>query len=217
MENQEMEMNDFYKNYKKTESKLQSYTAPKDAFEDDLGLNNAGEDELLKATNKRRIANREDDYKKKRYRPLSPERFDPLKDFDKLPDSKARTYGDIMLEQNLENERKDLLKQQSQKKKEQINIINNIENSNITVNSLSNNDKVRNSKLENDQISSTSGSSHATKVSKTSEWDKLEKQNKWETPGVVQGRTLEGMTTPRRKRWDLTPVGENIQTPKSEF
>lgn len=141
-----------------------------------------------------------------------------MKDFDKLPDSRARTYGDIMLEQNLENERIDLIRQQNQKSKEQINNINNINSiaNNIESNNL-NNASYKKSRLDTDQISSTSGSSNVTKNSKTSEWDKLEKQNKWETPKPAPGHTLEGMITPRRRRWDLTPVGDNGQTPKSNF
>jgi len=188
-------------------------------------MNQSGtaEDELFKATNKRKIINREDDYKKKRFRPLSPERFDPLKDFDKLPDVKARTYGDIMLEQNLENERIDLLKQQTQRKKEQINNIsssgNNINGLNNIVDTSNNSSfSGKQARLDSDHASVTSETSHATKASKGSEWDKLERQqNKWETPKPIPGSTLEGMLTPRRKRWDLTPAGDNVQTPKSNF
>ena len=201
---------------------MRSYTAPKDVLEEDINQDNTAEDALFKASNKRKIINREDDYKKKRYRPLSPERFDPLKDFDKLPDSKARTYGDIMLEQNLENERIDLVRQQMHRNKDQINNINNI-NSNVTNNIESNNNfanaqnHTKQSRLDSDQFSETSDTSHASKASKGSEWDKLEKQNKWETPKPVPGSTLDGMLTPRRKRWDLTPVGENAQTPRSIY
>ncbi len=188
-------------------------------------MNQSGtaEDELFKATNKRKIINREDDYKKKRFRPLSPERFDPLKDFDKLPDVKARTYGDIMLEQNLENERIDLLKQQTQRKKEQMNNIsssgNNINGLNNIVDTSNNSSfSGKQARLDSDHASVTSETSHATKASKGSEWDKLERQqNKWETPKPIPGSTLEGMLTPRRKRWDLTPAGDNVQTPKSNF
>lgn len=202
------------RNKKLRESKIHSITAPKDAFDD---LDSSGQDDLFKASNSRKIANREDDYKKKRYRPLSPERFDPLKDFDKLPDSKSRTYGDIMLEQTLENERMDLMKQQLQKKKEAINNISSASN----IDTLNNNNYVTNkkSRLESDALSATSASSKATKTSKTnSDWDKLEKANKWETQNATPNKaTVEGMITPRRKRWDLTPVGEGGVTPNGKY
>ena len=187
------------------ESKLSSYTAPKEALED---IAAEGEDELFKAQNKRIIKNREDDYKRKKYvRQLSPPRFDPLKDFDKMPDTKSRTYGDIMLEQNLENERIDLMKQQLQKKKEMIN--------NINPNSIDKNYNNKKSRLDLDQLSATSGSSNNTKVSKNSEWDKIDRNTKWEnSAAITPGRTpLDGGATPRRKRWDLTPVGQDAQTP----
>ena len=58
----------------------------------------------------KKIAEREDKYlQRKRQRMISPERHDPFKDMDKTPDINSRTYGDIMAEQKLENERQDIM------------------------------------------------------------------------------------------------------------
>jgi splicing factor 3B subunit 1 len=76
------------------------------------------EDTLYKRTNERTIASRESDYqKRKRLRETSPERYDPLKDFDREPDANARNYSQIMLERIKENERQEILRKQVADKK----------------------------------------------------------------------------------------------------
>jgi splicing factor 3B subunit 1 len=71
------------------------------------------EDNLYKRINERTIANRESDYqKRKRQRGTSPERYDPLKDFDREPDANSRNYSQIMLERIKENERQEILRKQ---------------------------------------------------------------------------------------------------------
>ncbi len=148
-----------------------------------------GEDELLKRSNQRKIVNREDDYRRKRLRGgPSPERYDPLKDFDRTPDSNVRTYKDIMLEQFAEKEKNELIRQQVGKK-----IIS---------------DKKQ--KLDDDTssvISEKSTVSNQTKLTNKSDWDRVS-ERKWDNESLAE--------TPRRKRWDLTPV-EGDSTPRGKF
>jgi hypothetical protein len=147
-----------------------------------------GEDELLKRSSQRKIISREDDYRKKRLRGgPSPERYDPLKDFDRTPDSNVRTYKDIMIEQLAEKEKTELLRQQVGKK-----IIS---------------DKKQ--KLDDDTrsvISEKSSTSNQTKLTNKSDWDKVS-ERKWESESLAE--------TPRRKRWDLTPV-DGETTPRGK-
>jgi splicing factor 3B subunit 1 len=76
------------------------------------------EDELFKRTKERTIANRESEYnQRKRLRETSPDRYDPLKDFDRNPEPNARTYSQIMQERMRENERQEILRKQIADKK----------------------------------------------------------------------------------------------------
>ena len=195
-------------NTNKQTSKLTSYTAPKESF-DEIA---AGEHEdPFKESYRNRISIREDDYHKKRYRPLSPPRFDPLKDFDKMPETNVRTYKDIMLEQKLQNEKNEMMRQNTKQKQNKIN-----ETENIS--SLKYPEKK--SKIDSDSISVTSESSNVTKLTNNKtesiDWDILEKKeekeiskgvdpSKWETPGYAT----------RRKRWDMTPAGDEMITLRS--
>lgn len=185
--------------------KLKSYTAPQDAFEDiSAGVH---EDPFQQAYN-RQIGAREDEYHKKRYRALSPVRHDPLKDFDKAPDSNARTYKDIMREQKIQRENAELLKQQNKKTLEaemQSNL-------NSQINNIQPN-YGKKQRIDSDAISTTSENSNVTKLT-TSDWEKPDKPvvKKWDTPTK---RDLQAMT-PRRKRWDLTPLGDEV-TPRGKI
>lgn len=188
---------------------MTGYAAAKDLVMEDI---NAGphDDSLNFATNQRQISKRESDYQgKKRMRNLSPDRHDPLKDFGKAPDPTSRTYKDIILEQSLENERQGILKeaqkQSETKKKEKEKEKNQFDNGN--------------KKQKSDNTSIASGGSNTTKLtnksqSQQSEWDKIDKtpnpNSKWDTP-VRNDNNLLG--SQRRKRWDLTPVGDLDATP----
>jgi len=179
-------------------TKLTSFTAPKEAFDEVA----AGEhDDPFKDAYRNRISSREDDYHKKRYRQMSPPRYDPLKDYDKLPESNARTYKDIMLEQKIQNEKNELMNKKSSQKP-----IKQGESDNIKL-------PDKKTKIDRDSISVTSESSNVTKLtnnkSETFDWDLLDKKeniiegisnSKWETPGYAT----------RRKRWDMTPAGDNM-------
>jgi hypothetical protein len=148
-----------------------------------------GEDELLKRSNQRKIVSREDDYRKKRLRGgPSPERYDPLKDFDRTPDSNVRTYKDIMLEQMAEKEKTELLRQQVGKKI-------------ISDKKQTYDDDTRS------VISEKSTTSNQTKLTNRSDWDKLS-ERKWDSDSQA--------VTPRRKRWDLTPV-DGEATPRGNY
>lgn len=188
---------------------LKNYTAPSEAFEEIK----AGEHEdPFQQAYDRRISTREDDYHKKRYRALSPTRFDPLKDFDKAPDSNSRTYKDIMLEQKLSNERVEMLKKNTRKIP-------------INQNNIMDFDGVKKQRLDNDNLSAHSGvseNSNITKMTKThSDWDNLDKKenNIQSTSRTVKkwDSTPDPMNmTPRKRRWDLTSAGDDM-TPRSKI
>jgi hypothetical protein len=142
----------------------------------------SGTQEDLLNMNRNRISTRETDYHKKRYRPLSPARHDPLKDFNS---SNTRTYKDIMLEQKILNEKNDLIRQT--KKNQDI-------NSGI---------KDKKMRLDSDVMSVKSETSNATKLTNTMDWDSLEKTEK-----EKKGPGMSKWDTPTRKRrWGMTPVG----------
>lgn len=202
---EDIESEDFsFNNNKSKQSKLTGYTAPKDLIMDEI-MAGPHDDSLNQATKLRQIASRETTYQgKKRMRNLSPERHDPLKDFDKAPDPNARTYKDVILEHSLENERQNIIKEaqrQSEVKKK---------------------DKEKNiveskKKQKNDNSSIVSGGSNTTKLTNKSiksEWDKIDKtpnpNSKWDTP-VRNDNNL--LSSQRRKRWDLTPVNDVEATP----
>jgi splicing factor 3B subunit 1 len=71
-------------------------------------------------TKPKRIADREDDYKKRRLgRQLSPERNDAFTMGDKTPDARVRTYADVMREQMLQREQANTIQNIIDKQKEQ--------------------------------------------------------------------------------------------------
>ena len=151
----------------------------------------------------RKIAEREDRYHQRRMnRALSPERVDAFK-----PDKAAvkgalvpqkRTYYDIITEQNLENERAEVLRRVAQREEEE---------------KRDQAERLKRPRL-NDDTTST-GSVTLKRHAQPSDWDKHEagpvKQQvkesarvstKWDTPRRTPA--MEG-ATPRRNRWDLTP------------
>ncbi len=78
-----------------------SYTAPREIMEE---VKNAGDHEEVMPRRTITVADRESDYVKRRYlHQLSPERVDAFA--DKTPDLNKRRFGDIMTENQIENER----------------------------------------------------------------------------------------------------------------
>jgi len=93
-----------------------SFTAPKDAF---VGIPEPTDDALLEKTKSRTIADREDSYRaKRRNRLISPERVDAFQtDGNEKENPNARSYKEIMQEQQLAREEKEV-KQKNWKENE---------------------------------------------------------------------------------------------------
>ena len=174
------------------------YTAPKEFIEE---MQHAGEHEDPLIQKSRRIADREDDYQKRRIRMISPPRHDPLKDMDKTPDVNSRTFADIMTEQQLENERQEMARRIAKQKEEQ---------------------KKRMAEMKGDakpteRISEISMSKNSVSTSASSNWEKAEKasgfsSSKWDTPSRIEE------TPGRRNRWDMaTPSADIDATPGRKF
>ncbi len=215
--------NNEYTNYIKTEedieneqptfnkpkkAKLTGYTAPQDLIMEDIE-SGPHEETLNLESKKRQIATRESEYQgKKRLRNLSPKRADPwAKNSGKESEENTRTYKDIVMEQRLENDRQNYLKeaqrQYEAKKKEK--------------------EREKKQQLEHkkkqksDNASVASSDSNTTKLtnqSMKSEWDQVDKpstsSSKWDTP-VRNENNLQ--SSQRRKRWDLTPINDPEATP----
>jgi splicing factor 3B subunit 1 len=144
-----------------------------------------------------RIADRENDYRKRRFdRMLSPERGDA---FDGT--TPQRSYKDIMQSQRLESERNDVLRKIQKKQQEEEEL-----------------------KKLNDQATSSSGkgdesdaaSTTATRRRKRMRWDdpgsagetKTDSESEWDTASEASTATTSAATaaTPSRaSRWDATP------------
>ncbi|KAI9582133.1 splicing factor 3B subunit 1 [Glossina fuscipes] len=86
--------------------KRASYTAPKYLLKDAV----RGKEDVDALADRRRgtIADREEEYKKRRRAIISPDRADPFADGGKTPDIGSRTYTDIMREQMLKGEENEL-------------------------------------------------------------------------------------------------------------
>jgi hypothetical protein len=150
--------------------------AQKDIIEDEQKMGHHDE-ELFRRTKERTIVNRQDEYQqRKRQRASSPERHDPLKDIDGIPEPNARTYQQVMMERIRENKQQEMLRKQAPER--------NVDNSapiGVKKQKIDDNTSVR------------------TKL--TTEWDKLDDN----TSGTSQSSNVDLSATPRRKRWDLTP------------
>ena len=207
---EDKEDDDNYVPKKPGKQKLTSYTAPKEVMDDIMAGHH---DDPFADAKMKKIAEREDKYHaRKRLRQLSPERHDPLKDSDKTPNPNARTYKEIMMEQALENQQKNILKQISKVQEDALKI--------------SQDKKPVQSRRTDDSKSVISSNTQTTKLTKNippptnnnngftksaaSDWDKIEKisssSSKWDTP--TRNNNLENtpVTPGRRKRWDLTPM-----------
>jgi len=97
---------------------LSSYTAPKHLLESRPKAEAKEEADPFQEFKRKTVAEREDEYRARwRKRKLSPPRVMAFgKDATKPPDKQARTYREIMMEQQLEKEKADLLRKIQKKK-----------------------------------------------------------------------------------------------------
>uniref|UniRef100_A0A8C6KUU7 Splicing factor 3b subunit 1 n=1 Tax=Nothobranchius furzeri TaxID=105023 RepID=A0A8C6KUU7_NOTFU len=134
-----------------------------------------------------KIAEREDDYKgRRRQRIISPERLDPFADGGKTPDPKiqVRSYVDVMMEQNLSKEEREIRQQLAEKAKS---------GDLKAVNGSAAAQAKR--KRRWDQTADQTPSNATPK--KISSWDQADASA--ETPGHTPAHT------PSNSRWDETP------------
>eukprot|EP00730_Choanoeca_flexa_P013720 TRINITY_DN5630_c0_g1_i1.p1 TRINITY_DN5630_c0_g1~~TRINITY_DN5630_c0_g1_i1.p1 ORF type:complete len:1239 (+),score=416.89 TRINITY_DN5630_c0_g1_i1:132-3848(+) len=140
------------------------------------------------------IADRESDYQKqRRNRLISPERVDPFaEDDDDDGNSKARTYTDIMQDQQLESERKTLLMKAKKAAEEGTLIINPSEPSNTAKRPASDWDSAS-------EVSDTGSSNWGATPARTDTGGDTPSSSRWDAP------------TPSRKksRWDETPKADS--------
>ncbi|KAM7104293.1 LOW QUALITY PROTEIN: splicing factor 3B subunit 1 [Molossus nigricans] len=148
-----------------------------------------------------KIADREDEYKKhRRTMIISPERLDPFADGGKTPDPKmnARTYMDVMREQHLTKEEREIRQQLAEKAKAgELKVVNGAAAS----------QPPSKRKRRWDQ---TADQTPGATPKKLSSWDQAETPGhtpslRWdETPGRAKGSETPG-ATPGSKIWDPTP------------
>ncbi|XP_060636999.1 splicing factor 3B subunit 1 isoform X1 [Anolis sagrei] len=147
-----------------------------------------------------KIADREDEYKnRRRMMIISPERLDPFADGGKTPDPKmnARTYMDVMREQHLTKEEREIRQQLAEKAKAgELKV----------VNGASSQPPSKRKRRWDQTADQTPG----TTPKKLSSWDQAETPGhtpslRWdETPGRAKGSETPG-ATPGSKIWDPTP------------
>ncbi|TKS67867.1 Splicing factor 3B subunit 1 [Collichthys lucidus] len=136
-----------------------------------------------------KIAEREDEYKaRRRQMIISPERLDPFADGGKTPDPKlqVRSYVDVMLEQNLSKEEREIRLQLAEKAKA---------GDLKAVNGSAASQAATKRKRRWDQTADQTPSNSTPK--KMSSWDQADSTA--ETPGHTPAHT------PSNSRWDETP------------
>ncbi|XP_053554533.1 splicing factor 3B subunit 1 isoform X1 [Bombina bombina] len=156
-----------------------------------------------------KIADREDEYKKhRRMMIISPERLDPFADGGKTPDPQinARTYKDVMREQHVTKEEREIRQQIAEKAKSgELKVVN---GSAASAASQAAKRKRRWDQTADQNQTPTPGST----PKKMSSWDQAEvtpghtpSSLRWdETPGRSKGSETPG-ATPGSKIWDPTP------------
>uniref|UniRef100_W5M8F5 Splicing factor 3B subunit 1 n=1 Tax=Lepisosteus oculatus TaxID=7918 RepID=W5M8F5_LEPOC len=158
-----------------------------------------------------KIAEREDEYKaRRRQMIISPERLDPFADATggKTPDPKlqARTYMDVMREQHLTKEEKEIRQQLAEKAKS---------GDLKAVNGSAASQAAAKRKRRWDQTADQTPGSASTTPKKASSWDQADtasetpghtpSQSRWdETPGRARGSETPG-ATPSTRMWEPTP------------
>jgi splicing factor 3B subunit 1 len=93
-----------------------SITAPRELLNDVPG--DDSNPDPFAATRRPTIESRQSEYHQRRQRIISPERVDPFAASDKTPAESARSYADVLREQELERERQAVLRAIAQKRKE---------------------------------------------------------------------------------------------------
>ncbi|KAJ1560444.1 hypothetical protein HK405_007072, partial [Cladochytrium tenue] len=116
----EMDTDDVYASKSKG---INSYSAPKDIMQDVIGDDpGATADPFEGKSNSRKVIDREDDYRKQRFnRQLSPERVDAFRTNGTGAagkDGEARSYAEVIRENEIEREHERTLKRVQEKKKE---------------------------------------------------------------------------------------------------
>ena len=158
-----------------------SYNAPKEVYED---LPESQTDPFAD-TKTKRISEREDEYHSRRFaRMLSPERADPFA----KEEVESRSYVDVMKENQLDKEQRELLYKMKEKEKEE----------------------KGKEKAEDSTPRTRSSRWDQTPVDKKSEWDDAD------TKGVKKSRwdqTPVAAATPSNSSWDQTPKATD-QTPR---
>uniref|UniRef100_A0A3B5R5J4 Splicing factor 3B subunit 1 n=1 Tax=Xiphophorus maculatus TaxID=8083 RepID=A0A3B5R5J4_XIPMA len=154
-----------------------------------------------------KIADREDEYKaRRRQMIISPERLDPFADGGKTPDPKlqVRSYVDVMMEQNLSKEEREIRLQLAEKAKS---------GDLKAVNGSAASQAAAKRKRRWDQTADQTPSNSTPK--KLSSWDQADtpghtpahtpSNSRWdETPGRPKGSETPG-ATPSTRMWDPTP------------
>jgi len=99
--------------------KLASYTAPKEVYSHLASVDDEDEDPFEGRSGSKAIADREDDYHKRRNnRVLSPSRQDPFAKNQGEAGSESRSYAEVMKEAELEREQQRVMQKIAEKKKE---------------------------------------------------------------------------------------------------
>uniref|UniRef100_A0A8C8K735 Splicing factor 3B subunit 1 n=1 Tax=Oncorhynchus tshawytscha TaxID=74940 RepID=A0A8C8K735_ONCTS len=146
-----------------------------------------------------KIAEREDEYKaRRRQMIISPERLDPFADGGKTPDPKlqSRSYMDVMKEQHLTKEEKEIRQQMAEKAKTgDLKAVNGSAASQAAAAAAAAKRKRRWDQTAEKQDQSGTPSNAGT-PKKMSSWDQADQA---QTPGHTPGHT------PSNSRWDETP------------
>uniref|UniRef100_A0A8D3E442 Splicing factor 3b subunit 1 n=1 Tax=Scophthalmus maximus TaxID=52904 RepID=A0A8D3E442_SCOMX len=159
-----------------------------------------------------KIAEREDEYKSRRRQMIiSPERLDPFADGGKTPDPKmqVRSYVDVMLEQNLSKEEREIRLQLAEKAKSgDLKVVNGSAAAQAAAAAAATKRKRRWDQTADQQTPSN------TTPKKMSSWDQADTRHtpghtpsnsRWdETPGRPKSSETPG-ATPSTRMWDPTP------------
>ncbi|KAJ3036719.1 Splicing factor 3B subunit 1 [Rhizophlyctis rosea] len=203
--------------------KLSSYTAPKEAFREIADMEE-DHDPMADIRPSRRIADRESEYHARRLnRQLSPERVDAFS--GKPGGAEARTYSEVMREQELNKEEERVRRAVQEKAREEEARLKEMAESGELQKQAQVQAQVAAAKAKAKEAAESNGTAkkrrwdqEAPSGEKTSEWEEDErpaaKSSRWdETP-----KPADEAATPARKRnrWDQTPAASAWDaTPKA--
>mmetsp|Transcript_36453 Transcript_36453/g.97006 ORF Transcript_36453/g.97006 Transcript_36453/m.97006 type:complete len:1269 (-) Transcript_36453:83-3889(-) len=154
----------------------------------------------------KKIADREDEYRAQRLkRPLSPERADPFADETPAPD--VQTYKDVMVNQQLDKEKAEVLKKIREQKEEEASLLDGKAKETGDADAVAEKKKRR-----WDQSTSAAGQ----KKNKEDGEDKPADASRWDTPVGGEAETPivldDDDDMKGAKKWDDTPVGDKTDT-----